>query len=78
MWNSFSQSKERMTVNNLTTTLLKAIALAGGAVIGVLLGRWCDELLAAQAEKRSEYDRTRYAQGLAPRAPEPPLQERQA
>ena len=70
-------SKERTNLNNLGTTLVKVVALAGGAVIGVLLGRWCDDLLAAQAEKRSDYDKTRYAQGLGPRAPEPPLEGRQ-
>jgi hypothetical protein len=70
-------SKERTNLNNFSTTLVKVVALAGGAVIGVLLGRWCDDLLAARAEKRSDYDKTRYAQGLGPRAPEPPLEGRQ-
>ena len=64
-------------MNNLGTQLVKIVALAGGAVVGALLARWCDDLLATKAEKRSEYDRTRYAQGLAPRAPQPPMQARE-
>jgi hypothetical protein len=53
-------------MSKLGTTLIKLTALLGGGLIGALLGRWYDELLSAQAEKRSEHDKTRYAQGLAP------------
>ena len=51
------------------TTVAKVVALAGGAVIGALLARWCDELLSTHMQEKSEYDKTRYAQGLAPLAP---------
>jgi len=61
-------------LNNLGTQLVKIAVLASGAVVGALLARWWDDLLATKAEKRSDYDRTRYAQGLAPRAPQPPMQ----
>jgi hypothetical protein len=64
-------------LNNLGTQLVKIVVLAGGAVIGALVARWCDNLLATKAEQRSEYDRTRYAQGLAPRAPQSPMQTHQ-
>ena len=64
-------------MNNLGTQLIKIVALAGGAVIGALLARWCDDLLSTQAEKRSEYERTRYAQGLAPQAQQPSMEGRQ-
>lgn len=55
-------------------TLLKIAALAGGALAGVLLARWCDEWLLTQAHEKSEYDKSRYAQGLAP-LPQNPLQQ---
>ncbi|HLI87484.1 MAG TPA: hypothetical protein VKV37_02270 [Ktedonobacteraceae bacterium] len=58
-------------MGSFSILLVKAAALAGGAILGALLARWCDEMLAAQAQARSEYDRTRYEQGLAPIAPQP-------
>jgi hypothetical protein len=56
-------------LDNAVTTIAKVAALAGGAVIGALLARWCDELLSTHLQEKSEYDKTRYAQGLAPLAP---------
>ncbi len=53
-------------MNNLASSLIKLTALAGGAVIGGLLARWLDEVTTTRSEKRSERDRTRYAQGLSP------------
>lgn len=53
-------------MNNLATSLIKLAALAGGAVIGTLVARWMEETITARAEERSEQDKTRYAQGLAP------------
>ena len=55
--------------------LAKVVMLAGGAVIGAFLARWVDDLLAARGDEQyeqSEYDRTRYSQGLAakPLAPQ--------
>ena len=61
-------------MNNLASSLIKLIALTGGAVIGSLLARWLDEVPTTRAEERSERDRTRYAQGLSPIQPEQPHQ----
>ncbi len=61
-------------MNNLASSLIKLIALTGGAVIGSLLARWLDEVVTTRAEERSERDRTRYAQGLSPIQPEQPHQ----
>jgi hypothetical protein len=63
-------------LDNFSIVLVKAAALAGGAVLGALLARWCDEMLAAKALTRSEYDRTRYEQGLAPIMPQPRIEDR--
>ncbi|HZR41855.1 MAG TPA: hypothetical protein VFB12_17165 [Ktedonobacteraceae bacterium] len=56
--------------------LAKAVALAGGAALGALLARWCDEWIFTHVQEKSEYDKSRYAQGLAPIAPTPPTKER--
>ena len=61
-------------MNNLASSLIKLIALTGGAVIGSLLARWLDEVATTRAEEQSERDRTRYAQGLSPIQPEQPHQ----
>jgi hypothetical protein len=53
-------------MNNLTSSLLKLTALIGGAVLGTLIGRWFDTVLAIHNEEQAERDRTHYAQGLAP------------
>ncbi len=50
--------------NNVGTTVAKVAALAGGAVLGALLARIFDEWFASHSHTQSEYDRTRYAQGL--------------
>ena len=57
-------------MNNLGATLLKLTVLAGGAVIGALLARLFDETLTKSAVERSDHDKNRYAQGLAPLQPE--------
>ena len=57
-------------MSNLATTLVKITMLAAGAVLGALLARLYDEALMRQAEERSEHDKNRYAQGLAPMEPE--------
>jgi hypothetical protein len=61
-------------MGDIGTKVAKLVMLAGGAVIGALLARWVDDLFVAQVHeqhKQSEYDRTRYAQGLTA-APLPP------
>jgi hypothetical protein len=64
-------------MNNLGTTLAKVALLAGGAFLGALLARWCDDFLNTHTEKRSEYDRMRYAQGLRPLETRPSTEEHQ-
>jgi len=53
-------------LNNLGTIIVKVVVLAGGATMGALLARWCDDLISTRMYDMSEYDKTRYAQGLAP------------
>lgn len=66
-------------MNSIGMKLAKVVMLAGGAVIGALLARWVDDLLAGQMDaqqKQSEYDRNRYSQGLTanPLVPQGPPQ----
>lgn len=61
-------------MSNPGVTVAKVVMLAGGAVIGALLARWVDDLLAAQGDeqyKQAEYDRNRYAQGLSAKPLDP-------
>lgn len=51
-------------MNNLGTTVAKIAMLAGGAVIGAYLARLCDEWITSRSHSQSEYDKTRYSQGL--------------
>jgi hypothetical protein len=60
---------------NNPSTILKVIALAGGAILGALLSHWVDDLLAKQAHSQSDYDKERYAQGLGPIPPQPSAEE---
>jgi len=62
-------------MNNPGTVLIKVVALAGGAILGALLSRWVDDLLAKQSQSQSDYDKARYAQGLGPIAPQPSPEE---
>ena len=50
----------------LHTMLVKAALLTGGAFIGALLARWCDQLILARSTRQSDGERDRYAQGLGP------------
>lgn len=54
-------------MNNLGATLVKLMALAGGAAVGALLSRLYDEMMTQRAEERSQYDKMRYEQGLSAR-----------
>ena len=56
-------------------TILKVVALAGGAILGALLSRWVDDLLSKQARSQSDYDKERYAQGLGPIPSQPSTEE---
>lgn len=60
------QNKERKHMNNLASSLLKLTALLGGAILGTLLSRWFEKVLTERVNEQSEFDRTRYARGLAP------------
>ena len=53
-------------MGNIASSFLKLAALAGGAVLGTLLGLWFDKVLTEREQEQSEHDRTRYAQGLSP------------
>jgi len=53
-------------MNNIASSVVKMVALTGGAVLGTILARWLDRIVTEQAEARSERDKMRYAQGLAP------------
>jgi hypothetical protein len=54
-------------MNNFGTTLVKLLALAGGAAVGALLSRLYDEVMTQRAEERSQRDKMRYEQGLSAR-----------
>ncbi|MHB8597932.1 MAG: hypothetical protein ACYDER_14095 [Ktedonobacteraceae bacterium] len=58
-------------MSNFGTMLVRLTALAGGAVIGVVLSKMYDEALTKRADERSVRDKTRYAQGLAAMQDEP-------
>ena len=64
-------------MNNFAIALAKVAALTSGAVLGTLLARWYDAFIASQVQEQSEYDKTRYAQGLAPISSQPWLEEKQ-
>lgn len=53
-------------MNNVATALMRIAVLAGGAVMGALLARWVDDLVATQSQHRSDFDKFRYSQGLSP------------
>ncbi|HEY7416224.1 MAG TPA: hypothetical protein VH593_13605 [Ktedonobacteraceae bacterium] len=53
-------------MNNAVAALMRITILAGGAVMGALLARWVDDLVASQSQHRSDYDKSRYSQGLSP------------
>jgi hypothetical protein len=65
-------------MNNPGIVVMKIIALAGGAALGALLARWFDDFLASQAKERSDYDKSRYEQGLAPVSPPPSIEDQQS
>lgn len=52
-------------MNNFGATLVKLLALAGGAVAGALLSRLYDEMMIQRSEERSQQDKMRYEQGLS-------------
>jgi hypothetical protein len=61
-------------VSNAGIAMIKIAVAAGGAALGVLLARWSDELISARLHEKSDFDKTRYAQGLGPQQPVQPVQ----
>lgn len=53
-------------MNNFGPALVKLTLLAGGAVIGVLVARWYEEIRSTRVETQFQRDKTRYAEGLTP------------
>lgn len=51
------------------STLAKIAALVGGVVLGTLLARWVDDLIASRAQSHPEADKTYYERGLEPLSP---------
>ncbi len=64
-------------MNNFGSTLAKIVVFAGGAFAGALLTEWIDKLIMARAQENSEYDNSRYAQGLKPHSRPPSGEESQ-
>ncbi len=65
-------------MNNVATAVLRVAMLAGGAALGAMLARVADRWFITHSQPQPEdQHKGYYAQGLAPLAPEPPLEERQ-
>jgi hypothetical protein len=66
-------------MSNVGSIIAKAAALAGGAVIGAFLASLLDKFISSQVQEHPDYDKSRYAQGLTPLAPQPlpPVEEQQ-
>ncbi len=60
---------------NMGTALARIVVLAGGAIVGAVVANWLDKTMYERAHRQSEYDRSRYAQGLAAQAPRPVIIE---
>jgi hypothetical protein len=56
--------------NNVGTALARIVLLTGGAIVGALLANWYDKMMYERAHQKSDYDKSRYSQGLAPHAPQ--------
>lgn len=66
-------------MNNLGSAIVRAVALASGVVVGAMLANLVDKYISTQAQEQHDYDKSRYAQGLAPLNPQPqPPQEQQS
>lgn len=53
-------------MSNFGPALAKLTVIATGAVIGVLLARWYEEIRSTQVERQHQRDKARYAEGLVP------------
>ncbi len=64
-------------MDDFGTAVVRVVALAGGAVLGALLARWLEEKISERIAEHFDYDKSRYAQGLAPLpAQQPTVEER--
>ncbi len=59
-----------MDDKSIGATIAKMAALTGGAIIGAILINWWDKTLSEYAQKQSDFDKSRYAQGLSPVDPQ--------
>jgi hypothetical protein len=59
-------------MSNAGITLIKLVALIGGAVAGAILARWSDDWVSSKMKERADYDKMRYEQGLAATSPQSP------
>ncbi|GER86897.1 hypothetical protein KDW_10590 [Dictyobacter vulcani] len=62
--------------NTVGGAIVKIVALTGGAIAGAILANWFDQLLSNMAHERSDFDKSRYAQGLS--SQDLPAQEKRA
>ncbi|GHO89714.1 hypothetical protein [Dictyobacter formicarum] len=51
--------------NSVGSAIMKIVALTGGAIAGAMIANWCDKVLTNMIHERSEFDKSRYSQGLA-------------
>ncbi len=62
-------------MNDFGSTLAKIVVFVGGAFAGALLTEWIDKLIMARVQENSEYDSSRYAEGLKPHSRPPSKEE---
>jgi hypothetical protein len=55
-----------MDDKSIGATIAKVAALTGGAIVGAILINWWDKTISEYAQKQSDYDKSRYSQGLSP------------
>ncbi len=51
-------------MRSLGIAVAKIVMLAGGATLGAFLARVCEDWVSSRTHTQSEYDKTRYSQGL--------------
>jgi hypothetical protein len=64
-------------MSNIGSAITKVAALAGGAIMGAFLANLLDKFISSQLQESPDYDKNRYAQGLAPITSRPPTEEEQ-
>jgi hypothetical protein len=51
-------------MNKFGATLIRVVALAGGAIVGVYLAKIANKLMDTQTQAQHDDEKSRYAQGL--------------